>query len=207
MLARRAAALWFKGSKGAIGAYWVLQLFIMAKQRKKYLLVDGYNVIRSGTRYRDIAGPDYTHEAFNRAREALIKDVGSYANANFTDATIVFDGAQNYASTGQPQRIGGVRIVFSPVGVSADHVIGKIAREYRERELECIVVTSDAGIQDATFGGGIDRMSANGFSREMEMHYEDAHLDELPAVAYKNTVLGRLDSSTAAKLKALRDSL
>ena len=207
MLARRAAALWFKGSKGAIGAYWVLQLFIMAKQRKKYLLVDGYNVIRSGTRYRDIVGPDYTHEAFNRAREALIKDVGSYANANFTDATIVFDGAQNCSSTGEPQRVGGVRIVFSPAGVSADHIIEKMAHEYRERELECIVVTSDASIQDATFGGGIDRMSANGFSREMVMHYEDAHLDELPMVAEKRTVMGRIDASTVAKLKALRDSL
>ncbi len=178
----------------------------MSEQRKKYLLVDGYNVIRSGVRYRDIVGPDYTHEAFNRAREALIKDVGSFANANYTDATIVFDGAQNGSSTGAAQRIGGVRIVFSPKGVSADHVIEKYAREYRERAVECIVVTSDASIQDATFGGGIDRMSANGFSREMEMHYAEAHLDELPAVAEKNTIAGRLDASTLDKLRALRDA-
>ena len=39
----------------------------MAKQRKKLLIVDGYNVLRSGRRYRTIAGPDYTHDAFNRA--------------------------------------------------------------------------------------------------------------------------------------------
>ena len=177
----------------------------MAIQRKKYLLVDGYNVLRSGSRYRDITGPDYTHDAFNRARETLIKDVGSYANAGYTDATIVFDGAQNEMSTGAPQRIGGVRIMFSPRGVSADHVIEKLAHEYRERGLECIVVTSDASIQDATFGGGIDRMSANGFSREMEMHYEDAYLDEQPAVSEKNTIAGRLNPETLAKLRALRD--
>ena len=178
----------------------------MSVQRKKYLLVDGYNVLRSGSRYRDITGPDYTHEAFNRAREMLIKDVGSYANAGYADATIVFDGAQNVMSTGAPQRVGGVRIVFSPAGVSADHVIEKYAHEFRERGLECIVVTSDASIQDATFGGGIDLMSANGFSREMEMHYEDAYLDEQPQVAQKNTIEGRLDAATLAKLRALRDS-
>ena len=177
----------------------------MAIQRKKYLLVDGYNVLRSGSRYRDITGPDYTHDAFNRARETLIKDVGSYANAGYTDATIVFEGAQNEMSTGAPQRIGGVRIVFSPRGVSADHVIEKLAYEYRERGLECIVVTSDASIQDATFGGGIDRMSANGFSREMEMHYEDAYLDEQPATAEKNTIESRLGADVVAKLRALRD--
>lgn len=178
----------------------------MATQRKKYLLVDGYNVLRSGSRYRDIAGPDYTHDAFNRAREALIKDVGSYANAGYTDATIVFDGALNEMSTGAPQRIGGVRIVFSPAGVSADHVIEKYAHEYRERGLECIVVTSDASVQDTTFGKGIDRMSADGFSREMEMHYQEAFLDDQPHVAQKNTIEGRLDVATLAKLRALRDS-
>ena len=179
----------------------------MAFQRKKYLLVDGYNVLRSGSRYQHIAGPDYTHDAFNRAREALIKDVGSYANANYTDATIVFDGAHNEASTGAPQRVGGVRIVFSPAGVSADHVIEKYAHEYRERGLECVVVTSDATVQDATFGGGIDRMSANGFSREMDMHYREARLDEHNMPAHKNTVEGRINAHTAEKLRALRDSL
>ena len=67
------------------------------------------------------------------------------------------------------------------------------------------MVTSDASIQDATFGGGIDRMSANGFSREMEMHYEDAYLDEQPATAEKNTIESSLGADVVAKLRALRD--
>ena len=29
----------------------------MAKQRRKLLLVDGYNVLRSGSRYRDMRNP------------------------------------------------------------------------------------------------------------------------------------------------------
>ena len=48
-------------------------------------------------------------------------------------------------------------------------------------------------------------MSANGFSREMEMHYEDAYLDEQPATAEKNTIESRLGADVVAKLRALRD--
>ena len=49
----------------------------MVRQRKKLLIIDGYNVLRSGSRYRDIvaANPDYTDDAFNTARETLINDV------------------------------------------------------------------------------------------------------------------------------------
>ena len=44
----------------------------MAKQRKRLLLVDGYNVLRSGSRYQEaFAHPDYTDDAFNTAREIL----------------------------------------------------------------------------------------------------------------------------------------
>ena len=68
------------------------------------------------------------------------------------------------------------------------------------------MVTSDATIQDTVFGFGVDRMSANGFSLEVDRYYDDARLDETPKVAEKNTVASRIDPSTLAKLKALRDS-
>ena len=46
--------------------------------RQQLLIVDGYNVLRSGSRYREITGPDYTDDAFNTARERLINDVVNY---------------------------------------------------------------------------------------------------------------------------------
>lgn len=177
----------------------------MARQRKKLLIVDGYNVLRSGSRYRNIAGPDYTDDAFNRAREALINDVVNYAGRDWR-AIIVFDGARNQFSTGETQTVGGVRIMFSPAGSSADKVIEKLAHDARERLVETLVVTSDATIQDTVFGGGVDRMSANGFSHEVGMYYEDARLDETPKVAKKNTIASRISPETLAKLKALRDA-
>ncbi len=176
----------------------------MARQREKLLIVDGYNVLRSGDRYRQISVPDYTDDAFNTARETLINDVVNYAGHDW-HAIIVFDGAQNALSTGVTESVGGVRIMFSPAGQSADKVIEKLAHDARERRIEVLVVTSDATIQDTVFGFGVDRMSANGFSHEMGMYYEDVRLDNTPKTAGKNTVSDRIDSETLAKLKALRD--
>ena len=178
----------------------------MAKQRKKLLIVDGYNVLRSGSRYRDITGPDYTDDSFNTAREALVNDVIGYAGRDWR-AIIVFDGGRNEFSTGEAESVGGVRIMFSPSGQSADKVIEKLAHDARERQVETLVVTSDATVQDTVFGGGVDRMSANGFSRAVAVNAHEFHLDESPKTAVKNTVAERLGGDTVAKLKALRDSL
>lgn len=177
----------------------------MPRKRNKLLLVDGYNVLRSGERYKAIAfGPDYTDDAFNAARERLINDVVNFAGRDWR-AIIVFDGGKNAYSTGETQTVGGVRIMFSPAGQSADKVIEKLAHDARERNVETLVVTSDATIQDTVFGGGVDRMSANGFSYEVGEYYDQARLDESPKVAEKRTVAERIPADTLAKLKALRD--
>ena len=180
----------------------------MPKDRKRILIVDGFNVLRSGSRYKRIVAPtpDWDHDAFNRAREMLINDVVNYAGREWR-ATVVFDGGGNVESTGEAVSVGGVRVVFSPAGSSADKVIEKLAHEGRDNGFEVMVVTSDASIQDTVFGLGVDRMSAEGFSVEIERYYHDAVLDETPKVAEKRTVAGRIDAATLDKLKALRDSL
>ena len=176
------------------------------KDRKRILIVDGFNVLRSGSRYKNISlsMPDYDHDWFNRAREMLINDVVHFSGREYR-ATIVFDGGGNEESTGEEQRVGGVNVVFSPAGSAADKVIEKLAHEGRENGYEVLVVTSDATIQDTVFGLGVDRMSAEGFSIEIDRYYHDAVLDETPRVAEKRTVAGRIDSETLAKLVALRD--
>ncbi len=180
----------------------------MASSRKKLLIIDGYNVLRSGSLYKPVSRehPDYTDDAFNTARERLINDVINYAGREWR-AIIVFDGAHNAFSEGRPETIGGVQIVFSPAGQSADKVIEKLAHDARERGVETLVVTSDATIQDTVFGGGVDRMSAEGFSHEVGEYYESARLDETPQVAEKRTVAGRIPVETVEKLKALRDQM
>ena len=177
----------------------------MARQRKKMLIVDGYNVLRSGYRYRAASEEDYTDDFFNKARDTLINDVVNFAGREYK-AVIVFDGAKNQYSEGRPETVGGVQIIFSPAGQSADKVIEKLAHDARERMVEALVVTSDATIQDTVFGGGIDRVSADGFSHEVGEYYEGVRLDEHPEVARKNTIAERISPAALAKLKQIRDA-
>ncbi len=177
----------------------------MAKKRNKLLIVDGYNVLRSGQRYVHMRrDADYTHDRFNKVREALISDVAAFAGSEYK-AVIVFDAADNPESAGKSERIGGVKVVFSPYGSSADKVIEKMSHDAREERIEVMVVTSDATIQDTVFGGGVDRMSANGFSLEMEDLGTEAKRDSTIEVHRRATVADRIDASTLEKLKALRD--
>lgn len=176
----------------------------MPRQRKKLLIVDGYNVLRSGSRYQRIDDPDYTDDWFNAARDALVNDVINFAGREWR-AIVVFDGGGNANSAGEAQTVGGVRIVFSPAGQSADKVIEKLAHDARERQVETLVVSSDATIQDTVFGFGIDRMSAEGFSRELGAYYEEARLDDAPRVSKNNTVADRIPADTLAALMKMRD--
>ncbi len=177
----------------------------MAKKRNKLLIVDGYNVLRSGQRYVHMRrDADYTHDRFNKVRESLISDVAAFAGSEYK-AIIVFDAADNPESAGKSERVGGVKVVFSPYGSSADKVIEKLAHDARENRLEVMVVTSDATIQDTVFGGGVDRMSANGFSLEMEDLGDEARRDRTIEVHRRATVADRLSPEVLEKLKAMRD--
>lgn len=177
----------------------------MAHKRNKLLIVDGYNVLRSGQRYIHMRREaDYTHSKFNMVRDALISDVAAFAGTEYK-AVIVFDAAENPESAGKTEHIGGVRVTFSPYGSSADKVIEKLAHDARENRMEVMVVTSDATIQDTVFGGGVDRMSANGFSFEMDDLGEEAARDTTVKTTRKATVADRISPDVLEKLKAMRD--
>jgi hypothetical protein len=151
--------------------------------------------------------PDYTHEKYNKVREALISDVAAFAGSEYQQVTVVFDAAENSEDAGKEQKVGMVRVLFSPYGSTADKVIEKLAHDAREQNYEALVVTSDATIQDTVFGGMVTRMSANGFSNEMEDLHEEAKADGQGATKRKATVADRLDKTTVEALKALRDKL
>lgn len=177
----------------------------MAKKRHKLLIVDGYNVLRSGTRYRNMReNPDWTDDVLNKSREALLRDVISFAGRDY-DAVIVYDAGYNDIPDRKVTSVGGVRIMFSPKGSSADKVIEKLAHNAREKGVETLVVTSDATIQDTVFGGGVDRMSSDGFGLEVEMVDDDARCETVVKTSRKSTVASRINPDVLEKLKAMRD--
>jgi predicted RNA-binding protein with PIN domain len=169
------------------------------------MLVDGYNVIRSGFLYQHLAShsPDHSQDAFNAAREALLGDVAGFAGRDMR-ATVVFDGAGNPGSEGERQHFGPVEYLFSPFGVSADTVIEQRANAAAKEGLAVLVVTSDATLQWTVFGKRVTRMSAAGFCEEIEALRQS--LNELSAPgantpAIKNTLAERIDPKVSAKLE------
>lgn len=178
----------------------------MPSKRNRLLLIDGYNVLRSGSRYSYIHTPDYTDDAFNTARENLINDVINFVGRDM-EAIIVYDGEYSEHTGESIETIGGVKVIFSANGQSADRVIEKLSHDARERGVETLVVTSDATIQDTVFGGGVDRMSAEGFCRELAAHVDTLDEDDLRSDNSKRTVADRVGSDVAEALVRLRDSL
>jgi predicted RNA-binding protein with PIN domain len=198
----------------------MLATFQMSSSKDKtLLLVDGYNVLRSGIAYSHISTPDYTHDVPNCAREALLNDVVLFAGNNL-EPWIIYDGAGNASSNGTPRSRAGAQVVFSPTGISADSVIEQMARNAAHAGRDALVITSDAETQWAVLGKQVTRMSADGFcnevaalKRELGVNTQKgvtakAH-DDMPTTYttnknIKRTLADRIDKGTLAKLKALQ---
>ena len=102
--------------------------------KPELLVVDGYNVIHCTPRYEklvyDHSDDPYSSDVHDMARTALINDVAAFAQGRY-EAVIVFDGAGNISSERPNLPARGVRIEFSPTGVSADTVVQKLCIEAR----------------------------------------------------------------------------
>ncbi len=169
-------------------------------QRRQVLIVDGYNVIRNNDRYQAHEDDFVSGNGWNEARDKLINDAAYLANRSYEECTVVFDGAGNPNSTGEARKRGGVRVMYSPSGVSADTVIEKLAHDARERGLEVVVVSSDRTIQSTVYGGGVTRMSAAVFGIDSEVHEQEWRKESVNPTNVKNTVAERIDPEVAEKL-------
>lgn len=97
-----------------------------------HLVVDGYNV--SKTAWGDTP--------LDRQRTRLVSELAGVAARTSAEVTVVFDGAEVVAST---PGVRGVRVRFSPAGVTADDVIARlVTAEPTGRPV--VVVSSDAEV-------------------------------------------------------------
>ena len=180
-----------------------------ARGQKELLVVDGYNVIHADPRYErlifDRADDPYSRDVYDAARTSLIADVAAFAQGRY-EPVIVFDGAGNVNPDRPNLPQAGVRIEFSPTGVSADTIIQRLCTDAREHGRACSVVTSDGTIQATVMGKGVTRISARMFVGEVKQ--VDADVAEAEAAPDIKLTLGsRLGGDSLSKLAALRDSL
>ena len=200
-----------------------------ARGQKELLVVDGYNVIHADPRYErlifDRSDDPYSRDVYDAARTSLIADVAAFAQGRY-EPVIVFDGAGNVNPDRPNLPQAGVRIEFSPTGVSADTIIQRLCTDIefsptgvsadtiiqrlctdaREHGRACSVVTSDGTIQATVMGKGVTRISARMFVGEVKQ--VDADVAEAEAAPDIKLTLGsRLGGDSLSKLAALRDSL
>jgi predicted RNA-binding protein with PIN domain len=126
------------------------------------VIVDGYNLLHADPAFSRLADDD-----LDGARAKLVERVAGYC-AGEARGTIVFDGGGNPDSDGHPHHVAGVSVIFSPAGQSADSIIETLAARGRERGDAVTVVTSDAQLQWAVFGGSVVRMSSAEFLRDLD---------------------------------------
>lgn len=169
------------------------------------LVVDGYNVIFKTPRYMDLAPEAELHtssDPFERARERLLADVAAYAQGRY-EPVIVFDAAGNVSQERPDFSRGGVRVIFSRTGETADEVIERLVTESRHEMRAVTVITSDNTIR-ATVGGipvtriGSDVLISDIKSLEAEAWHANEERNH-----QRMTVADRLDPATRAKLDQL----
>lgn len=179
----------------------------MAKRSDHELLVvDGYNVIFGTPRYKSLMDEpgerDLDHDPFERARELLVADVAAFAQGRY-EPVIVFDAAGNVNPEHPELRRAGLRMIFSPTGVTADTVIERLVGECRRQMREVTVVTSDNTIRATVGGIPVTRISSAMLAHEIDVLDSEREVDIAERRHGKLTVEDRLDAKTLAKLNAL----
>ncbi len=100
-----------------------------------HLIVDGYNVTKSG----------FPELSLSDQRDRLTRSLGALSARTSAELTLVFDGAA-VATARPPGR--GIRVLFSPPGVLADDVIKDLVRAEPVGRV-VVVVSSDRQIVDS----------------------------------------------------------
>ncbi len=127
--------------------------------RKKYLLIDGYNMIFSWD--------DIDSENIGFARERLIDIVSDYSSTKDAEVIVVFDGYRVKGSSGTTEEINGVSVVYTGENQTADSYIEKLAYELGKKA-DVTVATSDYMEQLMIFGSGAKRITSGELKADIE---------------------------------------
>ena len=141
----------------------------------EYLLVDGYNVIFSWDKLKELS-----EENIDAARNALINILCNYQGYKKCEVIAVFD-AYKVKGTREVEKIDNINIVYTKEAETADMYIEKVSHSLA-RKHKVRVVTSDALEQLIILGGGALRVSSREFKAEVEQL--EAEIREIIAKSY-----------------------
>ena len=128
---------------------------------KRYLIVDGYNVIFAWEDLKEIAESD-----LERARNELMRILSNYSAFTKHDVVLVFDAYKVAGNHGKRFDYQNIHVVFTKERELGDVYIEKLIAEIGKND-NVRVVTSDALIQLSAVRYGVLRMSAAEFALEV----------------------------------------
>ncbi len=121
---------------------------------KVHLIVDGYNVTKSG----------YGELSLEQQRQRLSRTLSGLAAQTGSEVTLVFDGAERIHGAATPPR--GVRVLFSKKGETADDLIRRLVRaEPPGRPV--VVISSDREVADGVARHGAYPLGALALLRRL----------------------------------------
>lgn len=133
----------------------------MARTKKEYLFIDGYNVINQWQYYRDVS---YNIE---NSRNKLLELLVEYQAYKGLRVVVVFDAHLVKGSQEKKEVVSGVEVVYTREHETADSYIEKqLDRIGRYEKVQ--VATSDRAIQQIVLARGGTRISAQELLLELE---------------------------------------
>lgn len=164
-------------------------------KNKEILVVDGYNIINSWDRLKEVAVVD-----FEQARLELLEILSEYHHYSGIKTIVVFDAHLVKGSIRKEEEYKGITVVYTKENELADHYIEKMLDELG-RLKRIRVATSDRTEQEIILSRGGTRLSA----RELEAEIDDEMslaARKRKRINMKNDIqLGRLADRVYHKLK------
>lgn len=164
-------------------------------KNKEILVVDGYNIINSWDRLKEVAVVD-----FEQARLELLEILSEYHHYSGIKTIVVFDAHLVKGSIRKEEEYKGITVVYTKENELADHYIEKMLDELG-RIKRIRVATSDRTEQEIILSRGGTRLSA----RELEAEIDDEMslaARKRKRINMKNDIqLGRLADRVHHKLK------
>lgn len=128
----------------------------------KLILIDGYNVIRN---MPGLAAAE--RGSLSAGREALLAQVHAQFRQTPHRVIVVFDGDGPDETRQGLGRMSRGQVIFSPRGVKADTVIGRLAAEARSDGVQAVVCTNDLGVRIDTAASGATSRSVAELGRTL----------------------------------------
>ncbi len=130
--------------------------------RKKYVIVDGYNVIFAWDELKEIA-----NDNLGAARDRLLDILCNYSAFTKCETIVVFDAYKVSGNNGQRFNYNNIHVVYTKERELGDNYIEKLISDIGKNE-NVRVVTSDNLIQLSAVRFGVLRVSAQDFKREVD---------------------------------------